>query len=254
MCVVALALGVHPRWPVVVAANRDEAYARATAPLHRWPGSAIVAGRDREAGGTWMGATDTGRWAVVTNVRDLGAHRSDRPRSRGDLPVDFLTSADTPGAFVQRLATRLEDTNPFNVVVGVGADAATISSHDPTPRRVEPGVHGLSNATLGVPWPKTERLTDALRRALRHDAVPLDDLWRALRDETRAPDGALPETGVGLDRERALSPVFIRMPGYGTRTSQILRLDTDGRGVYAERTFDDGQPAGSVTLPLGTVS
>lgn len=250
MCLVAFALDAHPRWTVVVAGNRDEAYARPTAPAAWWPDAPVLAGRDLEAGGTWMGVAPGGRWAVVTNVRDLPAHRP-RDRSRGRLPTDFLMGERSPGRYAADVWADREAFNPFNLLVGAGADVAYVSSHADGVQRVSAGVHGLSNATLDVPWPKTARLAARLEAVLARPDLAPAHLWPLLADDAVAPDDALPETGVGLDRERALSAAFIRMPGYGTRTSQVLLLDADGRGVFAERTFVEGEARETRRFEIG---
>ncbi len=242
MCVVFLALDRHPRWRVILAANRDEHYARPTAPAGLWrDDTEIIGGRDVEAGGTWLGVTGSGRWAALTNVRDLPAHAKDR-RSRGGLPADFLRGNDTPEAYARRAFRQRQAYNPFNLLTGAGADVWIASTHTDAPERVPPGVHGLSNATLNTPWPKVKRGTESLQGLLRDPAV-LDHadlapeaLFRLLADAEPAPDAALPETGVGLDWERTLSPIFIASPDYGTRASTVLLLDASGAGVFAERT------------------
>lgn len=236
MCVLFLALDQHPRWPVIVATNRDEQYGRATVPAGRWREDPhVIAGRDAQAGGTWFGATDGGRWAALTNVRDLPAHR-DTARSRGDLPAAFLRDSASPEAFVREVFNQREAFNPFNLLVGHGADVWVVSTHESAPYRVSAGVRGLSNATLDVPWPKVERGKRHLSHVLSQGTVSPEALFDFLADAEPAPDEALPETGVGLEWERTLSPIYIASPDYGTRASTVLLLDRSGGGRLIERT------------------
>lgn len=255
MCLVALALHAVPDAPVVVVANRDEATAREAQPLHRWP-DGLVAGRDVTGGGTWMGAAPGGRWALVTNVRDPEAVADARAgrraeRSRGDLPVGFLTSDASPEAYAAGALADARRYDPFNLLVGVGADVWFVSSRDSAPRALDAGVFGLSNATLDTPWPKTVRLRDGLRARLTGSVPPADTLLDLLDDTTPADDADLPDTGVGLDAERMLSAPRIVAPGYGTRVSTVLTLAADGRASLVERTWaPDGSPGGTVRLTL----
>lgn len=248
MCLAAFALGQVEAWPVLVATNRDEATARTADPLHVWP-AGFAAGRDREAGGTWMGAAPGGRWALVTNVRDPAAVADVRagrrwPRSRGRLPVDFLAGDGSPETFAAAAHAEREQYAPFNLLVGVGADVWFASAREDAPRRLGPGVYGLSNATLDTPWPKVVRTRDRLA-ALVAAGSPTDDaLFALLDDMVGAPDDALPETGVGRAFERVLAAPRIVADGYGTRASTVLRLAPDGAGRLAERTWRADGSAG----------
>lgn len=252
MCVLFLALERHPRWPVIVATNRDEFYRRDTVPASRWHEcSRVVAGRDAEAGGTWFGATDEGRWAALTNVRDLPAHRQGA-RSRGALPASYLCGATTPEAYARDVFSQREAYNPFNLLVGHGTEVWAISTHEPEPYRVASGVHGLSNATLNVPWPKVTRGKNAVDRLLRDESITPETLFDVLDHAEPAPDADLPETGVGLDLERTLSSIYIRSPDYGTRASTILLLDALSGGVLIERTTAPEASGEPRTFMLGS--
>ncbi|HWP19800.1 MAG TPA: NRDE family protein [Burkholderiaceae bacterium] len=265
MCLVALALDSHPRFPLVIAANRDEFFDRAAAPLGWWrprPGGAqILAGRDLHAGGTWMGLTREGRFALLTNVRDPARHDPAAP-SRGGLVTDWLIGGQTLQAFHEAHAGVAY--NGFNLLAGDGreihwwsnhpaasrenassAESPCATSGDKTPfQRLEPGIHGLSNALLDTPWPKVTRLQTrvraALTQALSANAL-IEDLFDALADPTPAPDDALPRTGVSVEWERWLSPAYIRTPDgrYGTRCSTVLVVEHTGsaaRATVVERT------------------
>ena len=240
MCVLFFALDQHPRYRLVFAANRDEGYARPTAPAAWWddcPG--VLAGRDLSAGGTWMGVTRTGRWTALTNVRDLKAHHDDA-RSRGDLTRAFLCGDESAAAYAARVFAERTVYNPFNLLIGDGEAVWTVSSHTEAPERLAPGVYGLSNATLNVPWPKVIRGLAAFEQALASEAPDPEAFFAFLRDEAKAPDEALPETGVGRAWERVLSPLFIRSEDYGTRASMVLLLNEEGQGHFTERTFEPG--------------
>lgn len=249
MCLIGLALDAHPRFALVVAANRDEYHARPAAGLDWWrstdQGPWLLGGRDLSAGGTWMSLSAQGRLAMLTNVRDPARHRPDAP-SRGALVPAWLDSAQPAEALWPTLAGR--DCNPFNLVAADLAQGHWWWGDDRTlqPRTLGPGVHGLSNASLGTPWPKVRRLEAAVARALSiadDDTVLAAHLFDALADRWQPDDAALPDTGVGLARERMLSPAFIGSPDgrYGTRCSTVLigeRQGTRWRIRLAERSFD----------------
>ena len=266
MCLIAFAIGADPACPLLIAANRDEYFDRPTEPLHRWTlpdGSAVLAGRDLRDGGTWLGVSDTGRVAMLTNVRS--AEPGPGRCSRGDLPTRWLQAGTDWDSLLAGIAP--EDFGGFNLVVGDCRQGfwAWVSNRDPArphddrsallhSQRLSPGVYGLSNATLDTPWPKTRRLTAALRQALdlpsgdvRHRA-----LTQALADRTRHEVGDLPFTGVLPDIEHALSSPFVDMGerGYGTRSSLLVSVapaDTpqgSWRAELQEWTHAPGFPDG----------
>ena len=242
MCVLFLAIDRHPRWRVVLAANRDEAYARPTARAARWEDCPrVIGGRDLEAGGTWFGVNESAEWAALNNVRDLPAHRRDA-RTRGDLPTEYLCGPLAPEDYAREAFRQRQQFNPFNLLVGHGAEVWYASTHRGAPERVPAGVHGLSNATLNAPWPKVRRGKAALESTLADPDLDPEPLFGLLRDAEPAPDAELPETGVGLDMEKLLSPVFIASPDYGTRVSMVLLLDEAGEGVFVERSTEPGAP------------
>lgn len=242
MCLILFAQDAHPEYPFVFAGNRDEFYDRPTAAAAFWDDAPhVLAGRDRKAGGTWVGVTRRGHWAVVTNVRDQRPRREDAP-SRGHLVADYLKEEPAPEAYLRALEPRAEDFNGFNVLVGTPEKTFYFSNRDGTPRSVSPGVHGMSNAQLDDPWPKVERGTARMEAVLEGDVEP-EGLLSILDDREPAPDEALPDTGVGLETERMLSPPFIDGESYGTRSSTVILMHRSGTITFVERTFARGTPA-----------
>jgi uncharacterized protein with NRDE domain len=232
MCVAALAWDAHPDWLLVCAGNRDEFHERPSAPLARWTdGSGILAGMDLSGGGTWLGVTETGRFALVTNYRVPEGPQPGRP-SRGRLVTDLLTGTEPDDMAAM---------NPFNLVLVEDGNAWFVTNHPQLERRrLAPGIHGLSNGGFDVPWPKTVQVEKALGKWLTEgtgDCLPLLD---SLRDETPAIDPARP----GHGPEPRFAPVFIRDDTYGTRCSTVVAISRSGHGTIVERSFS---PEGMVT-------
>jgi uncharacterized protein with NRDE domain len=234
MCLILFAWRAHPRWPLVVAANRDEFHHRPAAPADWWEGGRVWGGRDLEAGGTWLGIGRHGRWAAVTNVRDAAALRGEKAaRSRGALTADFLTGDMSPQTWAEGIDGA--GYGGFNLLIGDAHSVWWAGNRSGPPVEVGPGVHGLSNAALDTPWPKVRAGVQGLSGLL--DAPGIDALFDVLGDRRRAPDSALPDTGVGLDLERQLSPLFLVDPVYGTRASTALIVSAGGEVRGEERTF-----------------
>lgn len=250
MCLAAFALNAHPRFPLVIAANRDEFFARPAAPMAWWHSGAVqlLAGRDLSAGGTWFGLTRTGRLALLTNVREPGRQDPAAP-SRGALVPDWLASPLDAAAFARTLQPGY---NGFNLITADLRDGAWhwLSNRTASPQAqpLGTGVHGLSNAALDTPWPKTVGLKAALAQALSTAADTSDltaRLFSALADPAPAADADLPDTGVGLAREQLLSPRFVRMPdpaqpglaAYGTRCATVLVCEAGAGLQVTERSI-----------------
>jgi uncharacterized protein with NRDE domain len=227
MCLILVAWQAHPGYPLLVAANRDEFYARRTASADFWPESPqVLAGRDLEAGGTWLGITRQGRFAALTNYRDPSSHKPQAP-SRGKLVADFLRGKDSIDAYLDTLDATAY--NGFNLLLGDGKQLIAFSNITMQRHELAPGVYGLSNALLDTPWPKVGAGKTALETALT--ALPDETaLFRLLRDDTLHPDAALPATGVSLAWERLLSAAFIRSPDYGTRCSTVIKVGAGSNG------------------------
>lgn len=238
MCLILVAWRVHPDYPLVVAANRDEFFARPAAEAAWWKDAKnVFAGRDLEAGGTWLGLGRDGRFAGLTNFRDPPRNRNDAP-SRGALVADFLITNESTAAALARLQTQGPRYNAFNLFVSDGDSLGIYESASGSARVLEPGIYALSNHLLDTPWPKVTAGKSRLARALRAlpDDTPLREL---LRDDRPAPDAALPRTGVSLAWERMLSSAFIRAPGYGTRCSTVITRDRHGWMHVTESTWND---------------
>lgn len=237
MCLILLAWQAHPRFPVVLAANRDEFFARPAAPAAWWATPPMLAGRDLLAGGSWLGVDRRGRFAALTNYRDPTAVRTDAP-SRGALVAGALGPARSVHEQLAELQGRARIYNGFNLLFSDGQELAVYESVPERGRVLGPGVYGLSNHLLDTPWPKVMAAKTALSAALVHlpDWQPL---LRLLRDESQARDEQLPGTGLSLEWERLLSSAFIRAPGYGTRCSTILLIDAAGSAQFHEWTWDE---------------
>jgi uncharacterized protein with NRDE domain len=254
MCLIALAWRCHPFYDAVLATNRDEFHPRPAAPAQVWgAGSGLVGGRDLEKGGSWLLASDAGRFVAVTNVR-VGRAPESAPRSRGAL-VDGFARSDLPVAdYLRQLAPQAAEYGRFNVLLGADGELMFASNHPQfRQQRLAPGVHALSNGDLDAPWPKTERLRAALTQWLGSpaslgDAPDFSPLWNALADPRKAGDADLPDTGVGIDLERHLSSPFIVGDTYGTRASSLL-LVRGGQARLLERRFGpNGVPSGGSDL------
>ncbi len=224
MCLIGVAVNAHPRFPLIVIANRDEFHARPSKPMHWWTDQPILAGRDLEAGGTWFAVSKGGRFAAVTNYRELSAEQGQC--SRGAIPLALLASSvaeNQPTVLVQA-----DDCYAgYNALYG-DCEGVWWASNRGTGHRLSPGIHGLSNHRLNTPWPKVERLRRGMGAAIASNTVRPEQLLSLLHDFETADDEQLPNTGVGLDWERRLSPIFIRGTEYGTRCSTVLRLGREG--------------------------
>jgi len=238
MCLILFSLDRHPTYKLVIAANRDEFFDRKTSEAHFWKDAPdIVGGRDLEAHGTWMAMTRAGRISMVTNYRDPANIRADAP-SRGKLVTDYLLSAKNPREFLEDLRPGAASYNGFNLLVGNPEELWYLSNYQDGIHPVTKGVHGLSNHLLETPWPKVTRGKEQLSTLLTQDSIDPESLFEMLYDEMPAMENQLPDTGIGRERERALSSMFIKTPGYGTRCSTVV-LVTHGNDVtYAERVYD----------------
>ncbi len=247
MCVIFIAWRRHPDYRLVVAANRDEFYARPTAPAAYWPEAPdVLAGRDLEGGGTWLGVTRAGRFAALTNYRRGEGNILDAP-TRGRLVSDFLLSTSSPGEYLQSLAEQANDYNGFNLLVGDRESLHWFSNRGGEPLTLESGIYAVSNDLLDTPWPKVVRGKDGFQRLLQARDIDTSAIFDLLTDRQFAADETLPDTGIGVARERALSPIFIAAGDYGTRSSTVLLVGNDGDVEFHERTHEPGT-TGTETL------
>ncbi|WP_211466549.1 NRDE family protein [Collimonas silvisoli] len=256
MCLIVFAWQVVPGSPLIAAANRDEFYVRPTAPASWWEDQPdIYAGRDLQDGGTWLGITRGGRFAAITNVRAPAERRADAP-TRGTLVSDFLGSKKTAAEYIAEIAGDAAKYNGFNLLVGDGQQLIWYSNKSDDARNgqpLSPGIYGLSNAALDVCWPKVVR-TKAQFASLLCQGAPDACFFDMLSDTTRAGDCRLPSTGVGIERERVLSAVFIESPDYGTRASTLVRIKANGSAMLHERVAAPSPSSSYIQKPCKSPS
>ncbi len=250
MCLIILAIDVHPAYPLVIAANRDEYYHRPTAPLAVWDDMPdVLAGRDLVGGGTWLGVSKTGRIAAVTNYRAPG-HQKPDARSRGLLVTRFLTGDMAAEAYMQHVRKEKDAYNRFNLVAGDRKRIWWMSNVSHKIQQLTSGLSGISNRLLNTPWPKIvsakSRLHDILAFGSDFD---VEAIFTLLSDTSTPDDHHLPDTGIGMEWERILSPIFVISDIYGTRSSSVIRCDHAGNLTFWERTW---QVPGPVPTPAET--
>lgn len=234
MCLIVFAWRPDQSQPLILAANRDEFYARPTLPLAQWEESPhIYAGRDLEAGGTWLGVSADGRFAALTNIRDPGKPLG--RRSRGELVAHFLSGTLNIDEYLREVSGRSSEYGGFNLLVGDRHSLHFLNATNAKPRQLEAGIYGVSNAGLDTPWPKLVKAKAALTEHLSNPEP--EALFGFLADAESAADAELPNTGVGLATEKLLSSVFIASPNYGTRASTVLIVNADGSRQLVERSF-----------------
>ncbi|AMB84118.1 hypothetical protein AWM79_01875 [Pseudomonas agarici] len=248
MCLIVFAWRPGHAQPLIVAANRDEFYARPSLALAQWPQAPQVhAGRDLEAGGTWLGVGVGQRFAALTNIRD--PHQPPARRSRGELVARFLMGETAAADYLAEICAQSQEYAGFNLLLGTTDQLWHFNSHEAKPRQLTEGVYGLSNAGLDTPWPKLLKARAALSQTL-NDPRPAN-LLALLSDPAPASLVELPDTGVGLATESLLSSVFIASPSYGTRASTALIVNADGTRHLLERSFGPyGGHLGEVELKI----
>ena len=240
MCILFIAVDQSQEFPLVIAANRDEFHARPTAASGFWENHHhVLAGRDLQANGTWMGVTRNGKLAALTNIRAPETIKVDAI-SRGALVADWLIDeALKQPTYLEALRANRHQYNGYNLVYGDVKSLAVYNNFEDTHATLTQGVYGLSNANLTTPWPKVTKgiasLTDYVRQ---NSKLNTEALFAILKDEAKASDNALPNTGIGYEWEKRLSSIFIQSPEYGTRTSTLLLVDNHQRIHWYERTFN----------------
>lgn len=239
MCLIALALKAHPHYPLVVIANRDEYRARPTRPAFIWDDMSTIGGQDLTAGGSWMAYNGRGRFAAVTNYRDGRDKAPTVPRSRGLLVTDFLSSDLSPQKFCEQILGRGDQYQGFNLLVAQDLEVWWVSNKVAQAIMLEPGVHAVSNHLLNTPWPKLTAIHQGLAQVLDNSELDPRLFLPLLLSTQQAPEDLLPNTGMGRSIERQLSPAFIDMPGYGTRSSSVLLRDVYGGTRFWELSWSD---------------
>lgn len=238
MCLIIFSYDMHPRYRLIFAANRDEYYNRPTAPLCFWddaPG--ILAGRDLEHNGVWLGVSRTGRIAAITNFREPDFQIENAP-SRGHLVSNFLVSKESPKTYIEHVKSMGHRFNGFNLFIGDRAELFYYSNRKNHIEKLKPGLYGVSNQFLDTPWPKVTKGRTGLKKLIDNtDKIDYEDIFGILKDSSYPPDSELPDTGVGLSWERVLSPLFITNKFYGTRSSSVVLIERSDRITFLERTF-----------------
>jgi uncharacterized protein with NRDE domain len=244
MCLILFAYRQHVDYPFIVIANRDEYYARPTRDAHWWDDADIFAGRDLEAGGTWLGINHHGRFAAVTNVREPGG-MSPGKKSRGELTRGYLTASQPAEEYLHQLGANDRDYAGFNLLLADQQGMWFYSNRDHGIRQVEPGIYGISNGGFDEPWPKLSSGKAELESLLAAD-IDSTQLMEILTDHRVAQDHELPSTGVPLDIERMLSSRFIRSPEYGTRACSVVTIDANQQVSFSEQNYLDAEHSGEL--------
>jgi uncharacterized protein with NRDE domain len=238
MCLIFFSIRQHPAYKLMVAANRDEFYNRKTAAASFWQDHPqILGGRDLEAFGTWMAMTKSGKISMLTNYRDPANINPAAP-SRGQLVTDFLLEDTTPQHYLQKLEPVSKQYNGFNLLVGNTNELWYHSNYKKGYEQIADGFHGLSNHLLDTPWPKVVRGTEKFKAVTTKSSIDPEEIFSLLYDGELAPDAKLPQTGLPLERERALSSMFIKTDNYGSRCSTVVLVDYKDNVIFAERVYD----------------
>ena len=237
MCLILFSYNSHPDYKLILASNRDEFYNRPTEQAAFWGESGnILAGRDVKGGGTWLGVSREGKIAAITNYRDLEAVKNDAP-SRGLLVSQYLQGDQKPGDYLSEISRQGQVYSGFNLLAGDLKELYYYSNMGGRLKRLTPGIYGLSNHLLDTPWPKVLKGKEGIQAVTRQADFDLNAVFDLLADPLSPMDNELPETGVGLEWERILSPLFIRSDIYGTRCSTVITIDYDSKVEFIERTF-----------------
>ena len=249
MCLIFLSYQQHPEYPLIVLANRDEFYRRPTEQASYWSNDDVLAGKDIEGGGTWLGLNQNGKLAMLTNYRDLKNIKANAP-TRGKLVSNFLQGDFNPEQYLMALDQSAPLYNGYNIILGTVHDPWYYSNYQRKIYRLGSGLYGLSNELLDSPWPKVVNGKASVNAALQSSKIDREALFDLMRNAHQANDDELPDTGIGLSKERALSPMFISTPDYGTRCTTLIMMNTSGEVTFEERTYvpDNTQVAYQFTL------
>jgi uncharacterized protein with NRDE domain len=242
MCLIVFAYRQHPKFPFIFAGNRDEIYDRSTRTARFWDSHpSLLAGKDLEGGGTWLGITRRGRFATVTNFRDPSLSVTNGP-SRGNLVLDYLIGDHSPEQYMRRIRNQAESYNGFNLLAGRPLENLLyLNNKNNHLYPLEAGIYGLSNHLLNKSWPKVKQARTNMERILEGASIQPEPLFELLYDEQKAPPDELPDTGLDLEQERAVSSIFIETEDYGTRSSTVVMVDRQGKIFFEERYHKPGQ-------------
>ena len=244
MCLINFQLHEHPTYKLIVVANRDEFYSRPTAPANFWKSHPnLLAGRDLLGMGTWLGVTMQGKFAALTNFRgDTEQSLIDNKITRGEIVKNYLIEDVTPEDYLEKIHFNKDKYEGFNVIVGHVDQLFYYNNIEMEIKAIPDGTYGLSNHMLNTPWPKVTTSKQRFKQYIKnHDVIGANDLFDIFSDRTLATDDLLPQTGIGIDLERVLSPLFIKTPDYGTRSSTVLFVDHDNYLTFVERTYQNGE-------------
>ncbi|PWH82926.1 NRDE family protein [Brumimicrobium oceani] len=242
MCLIAFAYNVSKEYPLILIANRDEFYDRPAQKAHFWNSESepeILAGKDLQGGGTWFGVSKNGKWGAVTNYRDIENIKENAP-TRGNLIPDFLKSSDSAEEYLSQLKMKAAEYNGFNLLLGDENGIYHYSNISNAITKIQPGIHGVSNALLNTPWPKLEFAKSELEDKIQSHNLNQETLFTILKNEKKADVDQLPKTGLTDELEKQLSSIFIDIDNYGTRCSTLLFIDKSRKMKFVERTYDAG--------------
>lgn len=239
MCLIAFAVNCHPEYSLVLVANRDEYRIRGTEPADFWKDAPhILAGRDQQAGGTWLGVTTGGKLAAITNYRDPRSH-VDNPPSRGSLVAKYLSDEKMSSEDLRLFLVKNGNSyDGFNLVYGTVNELHYYTNRGGSSGPVKPGIHGVSNHLLDTGWPKLVEAKARLQSILLQKSITTDHLIHAMTDPAPFADELLPDTGIGPEFERFLSPIFINGDRYGTRSTTAMLVTRGGTVTFCEQNHD----------------
>ncbi len=238
MCLLLIAYKRHPNYKLIVAANRDEFHERPTVPAHFWTGdNSLLAGKDLKENGTWMGITKSGRFASLTNYRDMSSIKIDAP-TRGKLVTSFLLINTEPADYHKTLATKADQYNGYNLIFGNVDNLFYFSNISMVFKKLEDGTYGLSNHLLDTPWPKVIKAKQTFLEILKDEQPKEEEIFSLLYDSISFPDKELPKTGLSIEMERLVSPIFTVTEKYGTRSSTVILINNDNTVSFTEKSFN----------------
>jgi len=240
MCLIVLAYRHHPDFKLIFAANRDEFYERPTSPADFWKEEPILAGKDLKEGGTWCGIAKNGRFAAITNYRNLKAIKKGAV-SRGKIVSDYLTGTSSPELYSKGLLDSANHYNGYCLIFGDQSDLFFFSNQNKKFVKLNSGIHGLSNHLLNTPWFNVKRGKELLKQAIEKRDNLIDDLFTLLSDKATSPEDELPDTGLEKDIEKKISSIFVETPDYGTRSSTVILIDQKDRVTFIEKSLNSNK-------------